>query len=116
MFVGAVEGGIVWLVRRHVAAVAFTGESSASCRETCTEWAECWAQWRVSLVKARRVSVAMMDEHQNATQLLTSRPRICGPEHASREGLVATALYDGGRAFFHFTVRNILDISHHFRW
>jgi hypothetical protein len=37
-------------------------------------------------------SVAMMDEHQNATQLLTSRPRICGPEHASRERPVATAL------------------------
>jgi hypothetical protein len=49
MFLGAVEGGIGWLGRRHVAAVAFTWRLNASCRETCTEWAGCWAQWQSSL-------------------------------------------------------------------
>lgn len=44
----------------------------------------------VVFVNARRASVAMVDEHQNA-QLLTSRRNV-GPSALSREGQVATSL------------------------
>jgi hypothetical protein len=44
----------------------------------------------VVFVNARRASVAMVDEHQNA-QLLTSR-RTVGPSVPSRETAVATSL------------------------
>jgi hypothetical protein len=81
-----VFGGIPWFVWRHVCYLAFTRGLCDVWRETCTERVGCLAQWAIVLfVNARRASVAMMDEHQNATlPVLTSRADV-GPSASSRE-------------------------------